>query len=263
MPENVIGLIAAMPGEIQPLIRRVGPVKREKLAGFNMYRFNVGGTDACLIESGIGAARAAQAGLALIEAAAPGILLNFGFAGAVLPGPAVGDIVVADRLLLFKGRLFVNQAGLATTLADELAATLEEERQGNGCRIHRGTFVTTGEIVGKRMLAGLLPAGAANPVLEMETAGVARVAHERRVPLAAFRAISDGADEELGFSITDFTDREMRIRAWKVLWTLASRPRLLPQLLRLGKNSRLAAENLATAVLAILEGYPSPAGDQG
>lgn len=250
-----IGLIAAMPEEIQPLIRRVGQFKREKLAGSTLYRFSVAGKDISLIESGIGAVRAAQAARALIDAESPEILINFGFGGAPLPGPGVGDIVVAERLLFLKERLFTKQAGLAPALTEEMTATLEQHVLGESYRIHRGTFITTGEIIGKGMLAGLLPAGTATPVLEMETAAVARVAHERKVPLAAVRAISDGADEELGFSIADFTDREMRIRVWKVLWTLARKPRIIPQLMRLEKNSRLAGKNLATAVLVIIEGF--------
>lgn len=250
-----IALIAAMPEEIHPLIRHFGRVNREKLAGFTLYRLNYNGKDISLIESGIGAARAAQAARTLLDVAAPDILLNFGFGGAVLTGPSIGDIVVAERLLFFKERLFTEQAGLASALTEKMAAALEQHFRGESYRIHRGTFVTTGEIVNKGMLAGLLPAGAENPVLEMESAAVARIAHERRVPLAAVRAISDGVDEELGFSIADFTDREMRIRVWKVLWTLARKPRIIPQLMRLEKNSRLAGENLATAVLAIIEGF--------
>jgi len=254
MPEKVIGLIAAMPEEVRPLIRGVGPVTREKLAGFNVYRFRASGKKIVLIESGIGVTRAAQATRALIDGAAPEVLLNFGLGGAVLPGPSVGDIVVADRLLFFKERLFANQAGLSTALTDELAATLEGKFPGTGYRTHPGTFITTGEIVGKGMLAGLLPAGTANPVLEMETTGVARVASEWKIPLVAVRAISDGTDEELDFSIADFTDREMRIRVWKVLWALARKPRIIPQLVRLERNCRLAGGNLATAVLAIIKG---------
>lgn len=256
-----IGLIAAMPEEIRSLIRRVGPVSRERLAGFRLYRFTCGGTEVCLIESGIGTTRAARAALALIDAATPGLVLNIGFAGAVLPGPAAGDIVLAERLLFFKEQLFSEQPGLAPALTAELAAAVERRCTGNGLRVRRGTFVTTGEIIDKRILARLLPVGAATPVLEMETAAVARVAWEKKVPFAAVRAISDGADEELDFSIADFVDREMRIRAWRVLWTLARKPRIIPQLVRLERNSRLAGENLATAVLAAIEGLRSGGND--
>ena len=59
--------------------------------------------------------------------------------------------------------------------------------------------------------------------------------------------------EELDFSIMELTDREMRISVRKVLWTVARKPRIIPQLVRLGKNSRLAGENLAVVVLAVLE----------
>jgi adenosylhomocysteine nucleosidase len=251
MSEN-IGLIAAMPEEIRPLLKRLGPVRREKVGGFILHRFTCGRKKIALIESGIGVERAAKATQALIAAAAPEIILNVGFGGAVLPGPAVGDIVVADRLLFFKVRLFTEQRGMTPALTEQLAEALRAGLEGR-CRVHRGTFVTTGEIVDKRTLARLLPTGRSNPVLEMESAAVARVAQERNIPCAAFRAISDGSDEELGFSIGDFTDREMRIRAWKVLWTVARKPRIIPQLVRLAKNSRRAGENLATAVRSVVD----------
>jgi adenosylhomocysteine nucleosidase len=251
MADKTIGLVAAMPEEIRPLLRRVGKYSRDNVSGFSLYRFTIGNRDVALIESGIGAARAAQATGILIDAVSPGMILNFGFAGAVSAGPAVGDVVVADRLLFFKERLCSEQQGLTADLTAELALLLEEGCRGDGFRILRGTFVTTGEIVAKRRLAGLLPAGTANPVLEMETAAVARAAFMAKIPLAAVRAISDGADEELGFSIEEFTDREMTIRVWKVVRTIIKKPRIIPQLLRLTRNSKRAGENLAVALLAL------------
>jgi adenosylhomocysteine nucleosidase len=87
----------------------------------------------------------------------------------------------------------------------------------------------------------------------METAAVARIAAASGIPLVAVRAISDGADEELGFTIDEFTDREMNISAWKVLRTVAARPRIIPQLIRLARNADVAGRNLAIAVIALLE----------
>ena len=253
MTEKTIGLIAAMPEEVAPLISRVGPVKQEKLAGFPLYRFTCGGKDVVLIESGIGAQRADQAIRALLGATTPDVILNFGFGGSALPGPNVGDIVLADRFLVYKERLLTDQEGLSPALTDELATRLELQCRGMNYRVYRGTFVTSAEIIGKQILSGLLPVTATTPVLEMETAAVAKVAWARKVPLIAVRAISDWAEEELDFSIADFTDREMRISVWKVLWTIARKPRIIPQLVRLGNNSRLAGENLAEVVKMVLE----------
>ena len=257
MSGKTIGLVAAMPEEIQPLLRHGGTYRREQVSGFNLYLFTIRGRNAALIESGIGAARAADATATLIKAAAPGIIINFGFAGAVLAGPAVGDVVIANRLLFFKERLFIEQAGLSPELSAELASLLDKSCSGREFRIHSGTFVTTGEIIAKRRLAGLLPAGVINPVVEMETAALARHAAQANIPLAAIRGISDGADEELGFSIGEFTDREMNIQAWKVLRTVAVKPRIIPQLFRLARNSKKAGDNLAVALVALLENLPA------
>jgi adenosylhomocysteine nucleosidase len=120
------------------------------------------------------------------------------------------------------------------------------------------------QIRNKREIATLLPAGTNCPVLEMETAAVTLVAAREKRPVMALRAITDEAEEELGFAIGELTDRDMNVRLGKVLLTVAKKPWIVPQLLRLARNSRLAGENLALAILAVLESQSFPAaGDQG
>jgi len=251
MKDTTIGLIAAMPDEIRPLLRLAGRHEKERIAGFATYRFDLGGRHVFLVESGMGTERAAMAAGLLIDRASPAIVVNFGFGGAVTAGPAVGDIVVATRILLQRGRLFSEQPGLAPELAEKTATLLDGNHVLDG-QVHRGTFVTAAEIVSKGAVAGLLPAGVATPVLEMETAAVARVAARERVPLVALRGVSDGAEEELGFTIDEFADREMRIRPGKVLLTVARKPWIIPQLVRLARNSRLAGRTLAKGVMAVV-----------
>lgn len=253
MDKNCIGLIAAMPEEIRPLLRLIGPHSRDKLGTFSVYRFTVGGHEIRLIESGMGPGRAAAATRVLITATDPTLVINFGFAGAVAAGPDIGDIVIAERILLNRGRLFSEQAGLSTGKTSELAGLLEQTPPGRDCRILRGTFITAAQITNKRQMATLLPAGIDSPVLEMETAAIALVAARENIPFWALRAITDGPDEELGFTIEEFTDREMNIRLGKVLLTVAKKPWIVPQLLRLARNSRLAGDNLSLAMLTILK----------
>ena len=253
MEEQTIGLIAAMPEEIKPLLSRVGPVERDKVAGFNLYRFSIGRRKVCLIESGMGLTRGASATHTLIAKANPDIILNFGFAGAVTAGAEVGDLVVATRILLHRDRLFSEQSGIPAELAERLVEALGKGCRDKTLRIHRGTCVTASQIRKKSEVAKLLPAGTACPVLDMETAAVARVAAKEKVPFLAVRAISDGADEELGFTIEEFTDREMNIRPWKVVLTMARKPWIIPQLVRLAQNAKRAGKNLACAVTALIE----------
>jgi adenosylhomocysteine nucleosidase len=250
MKESTIALIAAMPEETKPLLCRIGAYQSGKLAGFPLFRFTVASRRCCLIESGMGHARAARAATALVDTTQPDVLVNFGFGGAVEPGPTVGDIVVAQRLYCCHGRHFSEEAGIAQPLSDTLASSLAERLSSEQFSIHRGTFITATEILTKSVLRDRLPAGVTHPVLEMETVAVARIATRAGIPLVAIRAISDDAAEELGFAITDFTDADMNLKISRVLLSVAKNPRLIPQLLRLARNTRIAGANLAAAVEA-------------
>jgi adenosylhomocysteine nucleosidase len=253
MKYGVIGLIAAMPEEINPFLMAAGVCSREKIDGFEAWRFSLGIHEIRLIRSGMGVKNAATATRALIATAKPDLIVNFGFAGAVTSGLNVGDIVIAERLLLNREQSFMEQPGLDSAKTEELAGRINGIFRGKKFQIRKGTFITAAEIQSKRDMVKLLPAGVTNPVLELETAAVARASGEGEIPLIAIRAISDGPEEELKFTIEEFTDRELNIRLLKVVLAVAKKPWIVPQLLRLAKNSRLAGDNLAAVLVILLE----------
>jgi adenosylhomocysteine nucleosidase len=253
MDRGVIGLIAAMPEEIRPLLRLAGKYRKVKFEGFEAYRFTFGEEKILLVKSGMGIDNAAAAANTLIKEAKPCIIVNFGFCGAVKPGPEVGDIMMAQRILLNRETLFSPQSGIVEEDAKRLARSLADSLNGRDFRVYGGTFVTTAEIRNKIEIASIIPAWAPNPVLEMETAAVAKAAANESVPLLAVRGVSDDAGEELGFSLSEFTDEKLQIRTGKVLLAVARKPWIIPQLLRLAKNSKKAGKNLALAITALLE----------
>lgn len=248
-----IGLVAAMPEECGPLLRRVPGCRKAGIGRFHTWSFTARGNEIRLIRSGMGAAHAAEAAAALISAHNPQLLLSFGFGGAVRQGLATGDLVLANRLFRLDAGELTQLEGPDLKLTALAEKALEPPKASGAFQLHRGEFITTDRIENKRELAGLLDKGIENPVLEMETGTVSLIASAARIPFAAIRAVSDSADEELDFSIAEFTDRELDISIPKALSTLARKPRILPQLLRLSRNCRLAGNNLATAILAVLE----------
>jgi adenosylhomocysteine nucleosidase len=167
-------------------------------------------------------------------------MLNFGFAGALSPGLKVGDIVSADRLLFYHDGLFSEQQWL----------TLLQEPVGQQVQ---GAFVTTSRITDKDFLAKRLPAGIRQAVVEMETAALAKVACTAGIPFMAIRAISDAADEKLGFTLDEFCDRELNVKIWRVLLTVAKKPWIIPQLVRLARHTKTAGNNLSSFVCENLQ----------
>jgi len=252
MDHGIIGLIAAMPEEIRPLLRLAGKYRREKIDGYEAYRFTYGKEKVLLVKSGMGLENAAAAALALVNTK-PCIVVNFGFCGALKEGIQVGDIIVAQRILLNRENLFSPQSGIVEEDARLLSRHLADALNGNDFCIHGGAFVTAAEIMNKYEMASLVPAWAPNPVLEMETAAVAKAAAKEGVPFLALRGVSDDASEELGFSISELTDARMKVRIGKVLLTVARKPWIIPQMLQLARNSRKAGANLALAIAVMLE----------
>ncbi len=246
---QTIGLIAAMPDEIRPLLRMVGEARREQCREFPLWRVQTGDTEACLVESGMGPLRAATAAEALISAASPSIMLSFGFGGAILPGLRVGDMVLGTESWLANEGRFSRRQGIAATLAGEIAAELGKSLNG----IASGTIITSAGILKKADLIQSLPAGTSFPILDMETAAIAEIADRHGIPLVALRAVSDDAGEELSFSIDEFTGPDMAISPLKVMATIVRKPWIIPQLLRLARNSRIAGKRLAQGVLTTLD----------
>lgn len=196
----------------------------------------------------MGARRSAAAARVILSRLRPRILVCFGVAGAPGRDLRVGDVVVATTVhSLERGAL----AGPLALLQPSPAATgaAEAVLHARGARLYTGTAVTTqgGQILPPAARVLL------RPVLEMETAGIARVALEQGIPLLCVRAISDSADDPLPFDLEHVLDGNQRIRGGRLLAALIAHPPRIAAALRAGQNATHAAHNLTVALIAMLE----------
>lgn len=97
----------------------------------------------------------------------------------------------------------------------------------------------------------------AHPILEMETAGIARVAAEMGLPLVSVRSISDGPQAPIPFNLEAVLDEEANFRVGAMLRIVLRNPRIIFQSQKLMQNSEKAADHAARAVIAMLS-QPSP-----
>ncbi len=243
--EPFAAIIAAMPEERRALLEPAQNVKKQILSGHPVYEGMLKDRFFCLIESGMGSANAARASAAILASVRPSILISAGFCGAVREGAYVADLVICDQLSLFdhtglKAIPFKAATASAERIAEEFCAT--------GLRAWAGSFITTETIVGKSVISQMLPDGIKTPVLEMESAAVARAASDAGIPFLGFRSVSDPYSEELGFSIDELTDVQMRICIPKVIATCIRKPQIIPQLARLASNSSKAGKTLSTGI---------------
>jgi len=143
-------------------------------------------------------------------------VVSIGFCGALDPALRIGDIVISGEVPEELGASFVQGDVLSL---DRVAITAAEK--------------------------GKLRASTQAAVVEMESAAVARKAREWEIPFGCVRAVSDVAQENLPLDFNRYRDADGRFSRARIALAAVGHPfTVLPGLIRLDRNCRLAAERL-------------------
>ena len=249
---EIIGILVAMSQERDALLHFIKQREPAALGPYRCQRFRLGERDCWLLTSGMGIARAARATQVLIEAIHPTLLVSVGVAGGVAPDLGIGDVVVSRNTCQLENSRLSPFQSLAA-LSEPAWQAVEQALWPRNVRLLAGTAITTrgAQFIDSQDVQ------MDNPILEMETIGIARIATEKRLPLLSMRAISDGPQSPIPFDLEAALDEQFNLRVGGILKTLLAHPRILPQLLRMGRNTSLAAQNAAIALLAALS-RPDP-----
>jgi adenosylhomocysteine nucleosidase len=243
-----IAIITAMPQEYRAVQNCLGSGVAMRISSFKTLRIQSAGHEFLLLQSGMGFDNASRATQAIIDYRLTDLFISAGYCGGIGPELRVGDVVVATTLLL-AAATGIQQVAVTVP---PLAKNFVTEYTADSDRIFAGTFVGTPRVISKKRLAGLLNNDYPCPVVEMESAAIARIASENGIPLLAIRSVSDPAAEELDFSLDEFCDSNLQIRPGRVLLTILRKPRIIPQLIRLSGNSRRASQLLTTALRRLI-----------
>ena len=227
-----IGLMAAMPQELQALIDLMPDEAAVRCGGRVFWRGHLHGQEIVAALSGIGKVAAAITATLLADAFGVSQIWFTGVAGGLGDGVRVGDVVVADALIqhdMDASPLFPRHElpGLGRSRLHPPAALTARVFDGVGQalvgvhehvplhalglpqpRVHRGLiasgdrFVSSAEEV--EALRDHLPDALA---VEMEGAAVAQVCDAFGLPFAVVRTISDRADGSAHVDFTRFVDQ--------------------------------------------------------
>jgi adenosylhomocysteine nucleosidase len=195
----------------------------------------------CVIQTGVGPDRARKVARTVLSEGAWALVLSTGFACALAPAD-VGDLIIGTEVLsVVHDGQWIRSEGVVSCSRDEQIRLLSIGREG-GMTVKTGGIVSTPRIVWradeKRAIRDLTDAVG----LDMESAALASVAHEKGIPMAIVRTVSDLIDENLPLDFNLF----LRPTGWLTgLWALIGRPSGFIELNRLRIQSRVAADRLA------------------
>ncbi len=223
-----IGIIAALPGELQPLVRHWQRMPAARGSGISIWQRDGGEDQVIAVCAGMGAPAARRAFVAAEFLGALDLVLSVGWAGALVAECEPGQCFVASEVIDV-------QTGERFALADGK----RKLRVVSAARV--------ADEVEKRRLAATYGA----ELVEMEAAAVARLAQMRGIPMVCFKAVSDSMDAVLP-DLNPFIDIAGKLRMGPFLAHVALRPAYWGALGQLGRNSAAAARALAQKIEVFL-----------
>ncbi len=203
-----------------------------KMAGdsFPAYGTRIGDADVRVALSGVGSENARRV-LRQALAISPDVCILSGFAGSLKPAYRLGDILAAMALRDVRGERLLRCDASLLRAAGALGAKPAP------------VLLTTDQVIltseSKREFSSVADAA------DMESFACMVETAVRNIPTLALRAISDGVDEDLPLDFNSVLDERGRIHSWRLAGQMARAPQRLPALLRLGRQSRRAAQSLA------------------
>lgn len=219
-----VGIIAALPGELKPLVRGWASTKVD---GTVLYRWQSGQMELIALSCGIGREPAARACTLALQGGALAAIVSIGWAGALSCGMKAGEAYSVHEVV---------DAATGERYRTSAAAAESSEIR----------LVTTRRIAGKAEKRKLAESYSA-VLVDMEAATVGRLARVHDIPFYCLKAVSDGSNESLP-DMNPFLTRAGQIKMASLVGSVVVRPQYWPALMRMGKNSSRGAIALGAAV---------------
>jgi adenosylhomocysteine nucleosidase len=224
-----IAIIAAMAGELEPLVRGW---PRESRHGVDLWRSRQGESEWIAACAGVGVNAAKRALEEIEKDGAIDSVFSIGWAGALREEFAGGQ---AYRV-----------SGVIDARTGERFSVA-----GQSAECWLVTSDRVADQTDKRQLAAMYGAG----LVDMEASGVARQAALRGIPFYCIKGVSDGFSDRLP-NFNRFISKNGRFQSAQFIFFAMLRPWHWPALMRLGKNSAKASQSIAESVREILERSP-------
>jgi adenosylhomocysteine nucleosidase len=205
------------------------------------------GKDVLIIPSGIGTENAGAAAWRLVDHGVTALAVT-GVAGGLDPVLHVGDLVIPEIILESPtGPAEGERRPVKQVLKGSITDAISSLLLPHGINVHRGILLTTPDpILTPREKSALFTRYGAQAV-DMESAAVFRVAHEKNLPFFVIRSICDTATTEIPVNFFQAVDGAGAIR-WPLLLTrLVRNPLLVLRLVRLSRDFSRARRVLKTA----------------
>ena len=174
----IIGIMGAMPDEVDQLCARLADVTKEEYAGVEYHCGTLQGKQVVVCCAGMGKANAASTVQVLCTKYNIDKLIFSGIAGNMTSKIGIGDVCVGETVMYHDAEL-----------------SMIAQSDACGVKAIAGKIATGDTFVGDAATKKIIEDKCHPDCVEMEGAAVSQIAGRNGVPCVILRAMSDNADE--------------------------------------------------------------------
>ena len=221
-----VAIIAAMPAELKPLVRGW---RHERYNGVDLWRWRFDKSELIAACAGAGVEAATRA-FAETEKDGPiSLAISTGWAGAL-------------RADLIRGHAYKVSGVIDVRTGERFQVPEQQEKR----------WLVTGSKVADRKEKQRLASTYGADLVDMEVAGIARLARIRGIPFYCIKGVSDGIRDQLP-DFNRFILPNGRFQLGRFVVFCVLRPWYWPSLMWMGENSRKAAQGIRESLLDFLD----------
>jgi adenosylhomocysteine nucleosidase len=238
-------IFSTFPQEIRQIIKNIKAKRRFQRHPFASFSAEYFSKEIIVVLTGMGRENVEKAVKYTIKEYNPDFAFSVGFGGALYAGAVIGEIIWGSRI-------FLVQENIIETLELSHARNTVREFPCNTV-IREGSILTLEKWMKKTDIKKILSYEFSFPVCDMETFFLAKCAIEKGLPFVAIRSVTDLIDEEIPQEFLSVTDEHGAYRFSRALKLILGKPRLMKDIVKVGRNSRIASNNLWCAIRSLIE----------
>lgn len=228
----MIAILFALEIEAGGTLDLLGEKTTTKAKNLTVHQGKLDGNEVLIGIIGTGAERAKEGARAFIQAHKPERIVLAGFSGGLQTSLKKMDLVVVDQEGV---RLFLHGTG------NDAPMDVPKDSLGK-----IGPILTVDEVIHSAEVKQQLGRKTGALVADMESAPVAQICLEHRIPFSIVRIVIDAMDEELPADIQHLTNQpSMGARLGAAIGTIFRRPASLKDMIKLKEAAIETSDHLA------------------
>jgi adenosylhomocysteine nucleosidase len=214
---NKIGILGALPDEVELICKNLDNKKSEDYAGVTYYFGEKNGLKLVVCCAGMGKVNAASTTQVLITKYGVEAVLFSGIAGNMNKQIGIGDVVIANEVIYHDAELRMIKQSAPFTESFFASATLvnaaKKACEQNKVKYVVGRIATGDQFIGDVSIKNIIREKYNPDCVEMEGAATGHVCARNNIPFMVVRAMSDDCEESvetLGaeeFDISDYANK--------------------------------------------------------